>query len=192
MTRGLTGLLLALIVAAAPPVRADGDPSGSSGDGGELKLDAWLAIGAGAVVMGLLLWDAFGSEPAVETPEVPAVDTGIDWSSVETPEPAATGSIVVSPADGGSQDAAQAILVELRTASGIAVYGDPVMLAGEDRFGMARDFFGAGWLVVVSAAEDSALVSLEDGTGLVWSGTFTLSDGAGAARAVLRAVENGI
>lgn len=192
MTRGLTGLLLALLVASAPAVRADGDPSGSSGDDGELKLDAWLAIGAGAVVMGLLLWDAFGSEPPVETPEVPPVDTGIDWGSVEAPEPAATGAIVVSPADEGSQQAALAILDVLRATSGISVYGDPVMLAGDDRFAMARDFFGAGWLVVVSAAADSAHVSLEDGTGLLWSGSFAASDVSGAAPAVLRAVENGI
>lgn len=150
------------------------DPSGSGGDSGiESVSGAYIAIGAGALIAGLLLWDALTDENADQGGEALAVEqegtTGIDWSTV-TPEQDAGVLIAVSALDPSLLQTASLLVVELDGLSGYPVYGEPLELggaSGRDAFALSRDFFGAGFLVTLSPEADSMRVEIQGPEGLL-------------------------
>ncbi len=150
------------------------DPSGSGGDSGiDSVSGAYIAIGAGALIAGLLLWDALTDESADQGMETQPVEqagsTGIDWSTV-SPEQGVSGLIAVSALDPSLLETASLLVVELDGLSGYPVYGEPVELggaSGRDAFTLAKDFFGAGFLVTLSPEADSMRIEVHGPDGLL-------------------------
>ncbi|MDM7992551.1 MAG: hypothetical protein QUS11_04500 [Candidatus Fermentibacter sp.] len=188
-------LLLAAAAGLVLPVSAfaDGSP-GSSGDAGDSSVSGSLiAVGAGALIAGFLLWDALSGdgEAAVEPAAVeqdPAGSTGIDWSSVAPVDGGSDDLITVSAAGVGLSGAAAALVRELDSLSGYPVYGEPVELggaSGDEAFSLAASFFDAGWLVLVTPEADSMRVEVYGPGGLEGSFGGDPADAGSAAEGVV-------
>lgn len=191
------GRALALAAAAglALPWNAFADDTpGSSGDtDGSSVSGSLIAVGAGALIAGLLLWDALSGdgEEAVET--APTLQdspgsTGIDWSSVAPVDGGSENLITVSAAEGGLSGAASALVRELGALSGYPVYGEPVELGGAsgmEAFSLAASFFEAGWLVLVTPEADSMMVEVYGPGGLEGSFGGDPADAGSAAEGVV-------
>lgn len=166
------------------------DPGGSSGSEDSASASAYVAIGAGVVIAGLLLLDALSDsdgEQAVEPSPLPDTDpgspTGIDWSSVVPTGSDPVEVIAVVPGDETLHDLAGWLIQELDSISGFPVYDEPVILgeaSGVDAYSLARDFFDAGWMVYLSPEADSVRMETYGPEGLLDSRGIA-SDGAAAA-----------
>jgi hypothetical protein len=166
------------------------DPSGSSGSSTDSGGGTYIAIGAGALIAGLLLWDALSGEDEEAVAQVTpleTVSTGIDWTMVQTDAEEAPGLIAVTAMLPAMLDEATALVGELRGLSGYVVYEEPIELGGAggtEAFALARDFFGAGWLVTVAPEADSMRVEIYGPDGLL--------DTRGVPSTDLRPVAEGI
>lgn len=173
------------------PARAFADdPGGSSGSDDSASASAYVAIGAGVVIAGLLLLDALSDSdgvPAVEPSPLPETDpgssTGIDWSSVVPIGSDPVDVIAVVPRDESLHDLAGRLIGELDSISGFPVYDEPLILgeaSGMDAYSLARDFFDAGWMVSLYTEADSVRMETYGPEGLLDS-RFIARDGAAAA-----------
>lgn len=195
LLRAGRALLLAAAAGLVFPASAfaDDTPGSSGGSGGSSFSGGLIAVGAGALIAGLLLWDALSDdggetvEPGVNLQDVPG-STGIDWASVAPLDGGSDDLVAVSATDRGLYGAASALVRELDALSGYPVYGEPVELggaSGPEAFSLAASFFEAGWLVVLVPEADSMRVEVYGSGGL--KGAFT-GDPADAGAAAERVV----
>ncbi|HOZ18690.1 MAG TPA: hypothetical protein PLF04_10235 [Candidatus Fermentibacter daniensis] len=179
---------------------ADNPGGGSSSSEDSASLSAYIAIGAGVVVAGLLLLDALSDSDAEPVPAdgpsrapdtAPGTSTGIDWSSVVPSGPARVNVIAVVPRDASLQDRAGRLIQELDRVSGFPVYDEPVILggaSGAEAYALARDFFDAGWMVALSSEADSVRIEIYGPGGLLDSRCIAPDEEAAAAGFVIDAL----
>lgn len=140
-------------------------PAGSGGGGSspadDTSLEGWFALGAAALVAGILIWDIFrdsGDESA--PPETPAGETGVDWAALQpVPTLPVVLGVSVLPGHDGWHTAQylQKLLLPLED-HGFRFGGDPVdfgRLPPHQQARMAMDFLGYTWFL---AAGDSCLL----------------------------------
>ena len=195
LLRAGRSLLLAAAAGLVFPASASADGSpGSSGSADDASVSGTLiAVGAGALIAGLLLWDALsGDEADVAEPATVAQDapgsTGVDWASVAPVDGGSDNLIAVSATDGSLSAAAAALVRELDALSGFPVYGEPVELggaSGAEAFSLAGSFFDAGWLVLVSPEADSMRVEVYGPGGLEGSFGGDPADAGSSAERVV-------
>jgi len=171
-------ILLAVVFLMSTTAGAfpSGSGSGSSSDSADESIEGWLALGAAAMVAGLLIWDVLrdnGETPAVTPEALETVDsTGIDWTQLQAGpvESAVSIGVSVFPGENGWSLAQyfQKLLLPLED-EGFTFGGDPVNLGAipmAEQAAMADDFLGFSWFV---AAGDSSLNLFTRGQTVVWS-----------------------
>ncbi len=179
----LPGILMILLLldftAVSHVASASGPDAASETDEGS-SIDAYLAIGAAAVVGGLLLLDVLGDDDG-GTEEAALVPTGVDWSVVERDVASRMVTVAVSGSGREAEEAMDAIGGSGAPA-GLLLYPDPLDLGdagGPEKFAMASGFFGVELLVVVPRDASEGTAEVYSSGGLEWSGPL-----AGVSEAV--------
>jgi len=174
--QGAILLAVVFLVSTTAGAFPSGSGSGSSSDSSDESIEGWLALGAAAMVVGLLIWDVLrdnGETPAVTPEALETVDsTGIDWTQLQAGpvESAVSIGVSVFPGENGWSLAQyfQKLLLPLED-EGFTFGGDPVNLGAipiAEQAAMADDFLGFSWFV---AAGDSSLNLFTRGQTVVWS-----------------------
>lgn len=163
--------LLSLTAYAAPASSGGGGSSGSD----DSNIDGWLALGAAAIVAGILIWDIFRDSepddaPAHSTVTPDPQETGIDWTALHPSmeDPLILG-VSVFPGDRGWSLAQyfQQLLLPLED-RGVFFTGDPINFGGmppSQQAAMAGDFLGCTWYL---APGSESLLLFDRGAGPVW------------------------
>lgn len=183
MKHGILLLAVVFLVSTTAGAFPAGSGSGSSSGSEDENIEGWLALGAAAMVAGLLIWDIVRDteETPTVTPEASeTVDsTGIDWAHLQAvpPESAIVIGVSVFPGGHGWELAQyfQKLLLPLED-EGFTFGGDPVNLGAismTEQAAMAEDFLGFSWFV---AADDSSLNLFTRDQTPAWSATVTSWD----------------
>lgn len=181
--RGTAAAVLAAVFLLTSSVAAD------SGGGGSTTTDTgsndmtYITIGLALLVGGFLAYDAItdSGEEEVEEPGGPSrgiIDTGVDWDRALSADTDGIVSMAVSvfPGPEGQQRSMQLIgaLTEMSN-DNVRVYGDPVELgAGPEvqRAALAKEFFGADYLVFQVGEQDSVLqLGVANPDSILWTST---------------------
>jgi hypothetical protein len=184
-------LTAAAVVFIAAQARAgSGEGASSAGDDG-VELEGWIALGAAAVVAGILIWDVMSDSGGESAPSDSAaaavVPTGIEWTSLRPLRDGATVvGVSVFPGDDGWNLAQyfQQLLLPLED-RGYLFAGDPMNLGpleARQQAALAGDFFECTWFV---AALDSSLELLDVEGRRIWSFPVAGWDSAGTRSAAL-------
>ncbi len=166
--RGTAAAVLAAVFLLTSSVAADSGGGGSTTTDTDSNDMTYITIGLARLVGGFLAYDAItdSGENAAEEPGGSSqgiIDTGVDWDralSADT-DGIVTMAVSVFPGPDGQQRSMQLVgaLTEM-TDDNIQVYNDPVELGrGPEvqRAALAREFFGADYLVFQVAEQDSLL-----------------------------------
>jgi hypothetical protein len=183
--RWLAVLLIPTLILTGATAAA-GEP-GSSDSGSDGNVDAIIALGAVALITGILVFDILSDGDQDTTvpagDEIPVVPTGVDWSSVD---PVEQGELLLVVASGGAPVESGELLDRLEHMAPAAyrVFPDVVELGeagGEAAFELASSFFEADIVVVVGTGGMLEILGRE---GSVYSGP------AGDMEGVLAALES--
>ncbi len=168
-----------------------GQPGGGSSEEESANANLYLAAGATAVVLGVILYDIFSDaaaeEESADSAAASVEDTGVDWESVpvaggDTPAETGNGegsqtlSLVVEilPGDGGSAEADR-----LAARMGLLLADAPVDVrpnsvdlgrdyTADEKARMVSDFFASDLFLAFRALEDGILAAfLLDGNGVL-------------------------
>jgi hypothetical protein len=180
---GILLLAVVFLVSTTAGAFPAGSGSGSSSGSEDENIEGWLALGAAAMVAGLLIWDIVRDteETPTVTPEASeTVDsTGIDWANLQAVplESAVVIGVSVFPGGNGWELAQyfQKLLLPLED-EGFTFGGDPVNLGAismTEQAAMAEDFLGFSWFV---AADDSSLNLFTRDQTPAWSAPVTSWD----------------
>lgn len=190
--RGLIAAVMLLTLAASAWGTPAGSGGGTSSASEETNLEGWFAIGAAALVAGLLVWDII-SDSRSETPAGPPEplpllqDTGIDWEGLrDGPVNQPVIGVSVFPSENGWALAQyfQQLLLPLEE-NGCLFGGDPVDLgrmSPAEQAAMAGDFLQLSWFI---AAEGRSLLLFTGGETPAWSSTVASWDSASVRSAAL-------
>lgn len=177
------------VLVMAGAASAAGEPGSSSSDS-DGDVDAIIALGAVALISGIIIYDILSDGPQDQAvPDgdaTPLVPTGVDWSTVD---PVAPGGLSLIVASGGAPGESREFLDLLadRAPAEYSVFPDVVELgevSGDAAFELASSFFEADIVVVVSSGGILPGLEIIGREGSIWSGQ------AGDMEGVLAALES--
>ncbi len=161
-----------------------GSPAGSGGGGSsssdDSNLEGWFALGAAALVAGILIWDVIRDSRAETADDTIAAleGTGVDWTALSThTDEAAVLGISVFPGTDGLHLARyfQKLLLPLED-RGFVFGGEPLNLGSislTEQAAMAEDFLGINWFI---ASDEGSLYLFTGGAEPVWERTLSSWD----------------
>lgn len=189
--KGLTVLVMVLALAVSAYGTPAGSGGGTSSSSDDTNLEGWFALGAAALVAGLLIWDIVSDsrqEQAVASEASSSIqETGIDWETLQgVPLNDLVIGVSVFPARNGWALAQyfQQLLLPLED-EGFAFGGDPVNLGSlspSEQAAMAGDFLEYSWFI---AAEDHSILLFTGGAAPVWSAPVASWDSVSIRNAAL-------